>query len=218
MHASKKHRANFRKFFFDLSSLIHKVLIFSVILNSVVIGASGFNANASESTTSVNPSVNTVGAEKDYILEATADESNKKTKAEIYDATLSRHRQYGLLTAPLVGLQIGLGVGLLRNERDPPDQSLRALHTINSLILIGLAFSQYFDGRTLAGEKHLKVPHAHWAYGYLGLIALSGVLGIVQGHFLDRSSRTYDVMASVHTGIAVSSGVLVTMTLFHAPL
>ena len=131
---------------------------------------------------------------------------------------LKRHKTMGLVTPMLVGFNFGLGMGLFADSNDPPNQSLRALHLMSSLSLVGLAIYQVWDGPKLAGKKDKMTSHGHWAYAYLGLLAATGIAGVLSGHFVERDSSGYQTAKRVHFGLAAGTTAAVTLTILHAPL
>ena len=95
---------------------------------------------------------------------------------------------------------------------------LRALHLMSSLSLVGLAIYQVWDGPKLAGKKDKMTSHGHWAYAYLGLLAATGIAGVLSGHFVERDSSGYQTAKRVHFGLAAGTTAAVTLTILHAPL
>ncbi len=137
--------------------------------------------------------------------------------------TFKRHRWLGIGAASLLALNVGLGVGMTAHgeNREPLNNStnttVRALHMVTSLSLVGFGVYQFFDGRTLRGSKEHISTHAHWAYPYLAMLVLTGTLGVLSSHlFVDnRSART--VLSGTHMASGVATLGLQWGALIHIP-
>lgn len=120
-------------------------------------------------------------------------------------SAVSRHRTLGLISLPVMGLQIGLGLGLRAQEPNPAI-SLRQLHMVSSLTLVGLGLFHLNDA---AGDGLPKKPqsavHRTLGYSHIALLVVTGVVGVIRARAYDRNDPRASTWGEIHTGLGLAT-------------
>ena len=149
-----------------------------------------------------------------------------ETKPETYQETFHRHRWLGLAATSVLALNVGLGIGMAVHGENKEflnndlNLAARALHMVSSLSLLGIGTYQFFDGHTMRKSRKdsdTKTTHGKWAHAYLGMLLVTGCLGVLSSHIFVQKPAARKILSTTHIGSGVATLGLQWMALINIP-
>lgn len=124
--------------------------------------------------------------------------------SEPYSRIASRHATLGMVSLPVIGLQLGLGLGL-KAQQPLPKISFRGLHMASSMTLLGISLFHLNDTLAMPSVRPQSKLHRAFGYSHIGLLFLTGVVGIVRARAYERADSRAKTWGTVHTGLAFAT-------------